>query len=161
MLIGISGKIGSGKDTVANYLSNYHKFKKISYGDIIKRAAFEYFRWDGKKDPRGRALLQVLGTVGRKYNTDIWVEQVKSQYNKNVNTVISDCRLLPEIEWIANEGGILIRLIRNCREKSTHITETELDDYPYFNFILKNNKTPQWLYDRLDEIVEGNKDGGK
>lgn len=36
-IIGICGKAGSGKDVVADYLSIYNKFKKVSFAAPIKR----------------------------------------------------------------------------------------------------------------------------
>jgi dephospho-CoA kinase len=37
MLVGVCGKAGAGKDTIADYLVNAYKFKKIALEDPIKR----------------------------------------------------------------------------------------------------------------------------
>ena len=37
MLIGITGKIGSGKTTVANYLVNYWEFQEYTMAEPIKQ----------------------------------------------------------------------------------------------------------------------------
>ena len=47
----------------------------INYADYLKFIAKEYFGWDGKKDEKGRTLLQWLGTdfVRNRYPT-FWVD---------------------------------------------------------------------------------------
>ena len=44
MLLGLSGCIGSGKDTVANYLAS-HDFIKLSYADSLKDICSSLFGW--------------------------------------------------------------------------------------------------------------------
>lgn len=43
MIVGISGRANSGKDTVANYLVNQYKFTKIALADPLKRFVMEVF----------------------------------------------------------------------------------------------------------------------
>ena len=43
MLIGITGKAGVGKDTVAEHLWHKHSFVRIGLADPLKRAAQEIF----------------------------------------------------------------------------------------------------------------------
>jgi dephospho-CoA kinase len=37
MLIGLSGKAGAGKDTVADYLVRCYKFQRMAFADPMKR----------------------------------------------------------------------------------------------------------------------------
>ena len=46
MLVGITGKAGSGKDTVGDYLVKSHGFKKIALADPIKRLVKDVFVLD-------------------------------------------------------------------------------------------------------------------
>ena len=50
-IISISGLIGSGKDTIAEYLINNHGFKKDSFAATLKDAVAAMFGWD-------RAMLE-------------------------------------------------------------------------------------------------------
>jgi hypothetical protein len=45
-LIGVSGQIGSGKDTVANYLCAQYGFVKVALADPIKRFGYHVFHFD-------------------------------------------------------------------------------------------------------------------
>ena len=45
------------------------------YADILKHICTNFFGWDGKKDERGRHLLQYIGTdIVRKKDSNFWVD---------------------------------------------------------------------------------------
>jgi dephospho-CoA kinase len=46
MIIGVCGFIGSGKDTVADYLVNFHEFRRESFANTLKDAVAAVFGWD-------------------------------------------------------------------------------------------------------------------
>ena len=46
MIIGITGFIGSGKDTAANYLVAQHGFRRDSFAGALKDAVAQIFGWD-------------------------------------------------------------------------------------------------------------------
>ena len=64
MIIGLSGTIGCGKDTVADYLVNIHRFKREAFANSLKEAMSVIFGWEW-------ALLE-----GRSKESRIWREQV-------------------------------------------------------------------------------------
>lgn len=140
MIIGITGLIGSGKDTAANYLITHHKFKKESFANSLKDAIASVFGWDREllegqsKHSREwreqidewwserlgmkitpRWVLQYWGTeVCRKgFHDDIWIASVENKLRKTKDDiVISDVRFPNELMAIKNAGGMTIRINR-------------------------------------------------
>jgi hypothetical protein len=141
MIIGICGLIGSGKDTIADYLQNIHQFRRESFAHALKDAVAQVFGWDREllegrtKESRAwreqvdpwwserlkmphltpRYVLQVWGTeVARKsFHDDIWIAALENKLRKTKDdVVISDCRFPNEIKSIKNAGGIVIRVVR-------------------------------------------------
>ena len=137
MIIGVCGFIGSGKDTVADYLVNFHEFRRESFASTLKDAVANVFGWDRtmlegrtaqarewreQVDPwwakrldmptlTPRWVLQYWGTeVCRKsFHDDIWIASLENKLrNSQDNVVISDCRFPNEIASIRNVGGKII-----------------------------------------------------
>lgn len=60
----MSGYAESGKDTVADIIAEKlnGSSMKVAMADYLKHMATKYYNWDGKKDIKGREILQKLGT---------------------------------------------------------------------------------------------------
>jgi len=143
MIIGICGFIGSGKDTVADYLVNFHEFRRESFANTLKDAYAAVFGWDRtllegrtkearewreQVDPwwaerldmptlTPRWVLQYWGTeVCRKgFHDDIWIASLENKIrNSKDHVVISDCRFPNEIQSIRNAGGKIIWVQRGA-----------------------------------------------
>lgn len=137
MIIGICGFIGSGKDTIADYLVNFHEFRRESFASTLKDAVSSVFGWDRtllegrtkearewreQVDPwwadrldmptlTPRWILQYWGTeVCRKaFHDDIWIASLENKLRTSKDhIVISDCRFPNEIQSIRNAGGVII-----------------------------------------------------
>lgn len=68
------------------------------------------------------------------------------------NWVITDVRYPNEAEAIKNLGGILIRIDRNTEFIDNHISETALDDYNGWDYVIDNNGTFASLFNQVKEI---------
>jgi hypothetical protein len=140
MIIGFVGFIGSGKDTAADYLVNFHGFRRDSFANTLKDAVSAVFGWDrtlleGRtKEAREwreqvdfwwsnrlgrqitpRWILQYWGTeVCRQgFHDDIWIASLENKMRKTKdNIVISDVRFPNEIKAIHSAGGIVVRVKR-------------------------------------------------
>lgn len=141
MIIGVCGFIGSGKDTIADYLTNFHGFRRESFANSLKDAVAHVFGWDRtmlegrtkqarewreQVDPwwaarlnmpnlTPRWVLQYWGTeVCRKaFHDSIWIASLENKLrNSKDDVVISDCRFPNEIKSIKDAGGIVIRVHR-------------------------------------------------
>ena len=141
MLVGITGLIGSGKDTAADYLCTFHGFKRMSFASSLKDAVAAVFGWDramlegSTKASREwreqidqwwstrldiphltpRWVLQQWGTeVCRSgFHNDIWVSSVENKLRNNKDDiVITDCRFPNEVTAIKDANGLAIRIHR-------------------------------------------------
>ena len=141
MIIGICGFIGSGKDTIADYLVNLHHFRRESFASTLKDAVAQVFGWDRtmlegrtkqarewreQVDPwwaerlhmptlTPRWILQYWGTevCRRAFHDDIWIAAVENKLSKSQDDiVISDCRFPNEIAAIKQQNGLVILVKR-------------------------------------------------
>ena len=141
MIIGFVGFIGSGKDTAADYLVNFHGFRRDSFANTLKDAVASIFGWDrtllegrtkearewreqvdpwwanrlGMPTLTPRWVLQYWGTevCRHGFHDDIWIASVENKMRKTAdNIVISDVRFPNEIRAIHNAGGVVVRIKR-------------------------------------------------
>ena len=141
MIIGICGLIGAGKDTAADYLVNFHEFKRDSFAATLKDAVAQVFGWDREllegrtkqarewreqvdpwwaarlnmPDLTPRLMLQLWGTeVCRKgFHDDIWIASLENKLRHSAdNIVISDCRFSNEVAAIRAQGGRIVWIQR-------------------------------------------------
>lgn len=141
MIVGVAGFIGSGKDTIADYLITFKGFKRMSFAEPLKDAVAAIFGWDRDllegttkysrewrdkvdtwwserldiKHLTPRWVLQQWGTeVGRRaFHDDIWIASIENRLRSvKDNIVISDCRFPNELKSISRAGGINIRVSR-------------------------------------------------
>ena len=143
MIVGFVGFIGSGKDTAADYLVNFHGYRRDSFANTLKDAVACVFGWDrtllegrttqarewreqvdtwwaerlNMPNLTPRLMLQLWGTeVCRTgFHDDIWIASLENKMRKTTdNIVISDVRFPNEIKAIHNAGGIVVRIKRGA-----------------------------------------------
>jgi len=210
-LIGISGKIGNGKDLlfdVINYIitedywtsfEHYmHESRKVDevyenkkFAGILKDITCKLIgcnvsqledrefkeaelgeEWNGLTP---RKILQLLGTeAGRQIiHPNIWVNALFADYRSDDNWIITDVRFPNESKAIKDRGGIMIRVNRLTEEeknsaykaragrpnnaiglifKDEHASETALDDYDGFDYVIENDGTVQDLIDKVKSL---------
>ncbi len=140
MIIGVCGLIGSGKDTIADYLVNIHEFRRDSFAATLKDACAAVFGWDrdmleGRTrssrewreqrdewwsqrlgiDITPRYILQQWGTevCRNHFHDDIWIASLENKLrHAKDDVVISDCRFPNEIRGIRENGGMVVRVKR-------------------------------------------------
>ena len=176
-LIGLTGKAGHGKDTVAKLLP----VARVAFADELKRDAFwtlvqapaspylEVFeslnpRPDPitfinniKHIPAVRVFLQSFGQAMRHTQADYWVRRCFRKMEEGVWYAVTDVRYPNEADAIKLRGGIIVRVFRPdfdnglTPEAQAHESETALDDYP-FDTVLVNDGS----LDQLREEIRDN-----
>ena len=141
MIIAISGLIGSGKDTVADYLVNLHEYRRESFAGNLKDSMSAIFGWDRemlegrskssrewreKVDPwwaerldmpqlTPRWILQYVGTdvIRANFHNDMWIASLENKLRQSEDDiVISDVRFKNEVTMLRNLGAICIEVTR-------------------------------------------------
>jgi hypothetical protein len=200
MLIGIVGFIGSGKGTVGDILEQ-KGFIKDSFAKPLKDAISVMFGWprdllEGdtevsrkwREEPdvywsekfnrtfTPREALQLMGTeAGRNvFHKDIWVISLLNRA-KGKDVVVTDVRFKNEIEYIQNNGGIVVRIQRGKEPKWYDVAMLANQGYPAalrtmnelnihqserdwigceFNYTIDNNGTLQDLGNKVEEMLQ-------
>lgn len=154
MIVGVVGFIGSGKNTVAKYLSDEKNFQTLSFAEPLKEMVSIVFGWDKKlldgltdesrsfremeddwwseklgKRITPRFMLQYMGTevFRNTISKEIWIHVLDNKINRagDKNIVIPDVRFPNEIQFIRKKGGKIIRVLRG---KEPEWYETALED---------------------------------
>lgn len=153
-LIGLTGKAGAGKDTLAGLILEHTTGTTRAFAEPLKRAAREVFGLTDEqmtdrvlkeqvipywgKSPR--QILQLLGTEGIRnvFGGDTWVknadlrlqalESAEAGQALPIEVVIwTDVRFAEEAEWIRANGGVVVEVRRPGIEAvAAHSSESGL-----------------------------------
>lgn len=170
MIIGLSGKMGAGKDTVADLLQEMHpEMRRASFALRVKQvvalltgtsAAFNATA-EGKQsvapgyEDTGMTLGRMQQLVGQGMRDvvcdDIWVRSVLNEAAAAdaATTIITDVRYPNEVLEILKRGGAVYRIVRDVSGEFTagrdteHPSETALDHFPAsaFTGVIANDGT--------------------
>ena len=134
-------------------LSAYH------FIDFVKGENF----YENKTDLT-RILLQLYGTeiFRDRIDPDYWVKQTIERIKKTEESVsiITDVRFPNEIEMLDNDvelNTIVIRVERNIKrdgDKHEHESETALDNYVHYDYIVDNNGSLEDLWNSASTIKD-------
>lgn len=162
-IIIISGKQYSGKDTLASILlKKMPDFKRVGIGDAIK---IEYgkknnlsFEEIEKNKHLYRNDLIELGNWGREKDKNYWL----SSLSKMDKIIVPDIRVLDEVNFFKEKNAFLVRIESNIESRKTRgiivnendNTETNLDNYKNWDFIVYNNSDLEHLNKEADMLLE-------
>ncbi len=188
MIIGISGKKGSGKTTVAMDLYD-HLGKRpvavIPFAKALKELVLELFpveQWmlDGTEREKNtatamgltaRELMQLLGQGMRTIWAECWVYawglrvwEALERLGPDTVVLVPDVRYPNEVEAIHAMGGKVIRLTRAPHQDDRHESEVALDGEPMSVFDVVSMNAGQPVADTLKscrQIVDVWLEGGR
>lgn len=158
-IIGISGKMGSGKNFFSEkvlypYFKSSFNILIIGFGDLMKNELYARDKtliYDDLYDHKTfetRQKLQQYGTEnGRdKYHEDIWVrgldiqiETFSRRSGPNALIIICDIRFPNEFEYVKSRGGKNIRIISPNRTNDRYFKEAIGDENKLE--IIKNHRS--------------------
>lgn len=175
LILGISGKRGVGKTTLANFLCNKYDFKRVSFAEELRNLAQVLFplKEDDLSNPKKKEakfrhydwtprefmihLGEFLRFHDKSYFLNAGIAKCKDQKGKYV---IDDVRYINEAEAIRKMGGKIIRVERyehqNPYGKNLDVeSETQLDNYQ-FDYTIKEpaNQKLSDLMRMADNIYE-------
>ena len=183
MIIAISGLIGSGKDTVADYLVNLHEFRRESFAGNLKNAMCEIFGWDRNmlegrsKSSREwreqvdewwakrldmphltpRWILQHVGTdvIRGHFHDDMWLASLENKLRKtDDDIVISDVRFKNEVTMLKNLGAVCVEVTRGDRPAwYQHATE---GDVKKLETLKVHRSEYDWIGTEFDATLDNN-----
>lgn len=164
----IKAQIGVYFDTRSE-MAGDQTFKNIE--SSIDKLKIKDENWYEDKTDITRSILQLVGTeiFRKRVDDNWWVNQLKDRcINSNSDFIIvTDCRFKNEIEGIlCNDfDTIAIRVERNINTDNwvaAHDSETALDNWKEWNFIVDNNGSLDDLKESvkvvLDDIINKKKE---
>lgn len=160
MVIGLVGKRGVGKDSVAELIRIKWGFGTASFAAPVKQACASIFCLDAydmedrtKKETidtrwgiSPRQMMQLVGTdcVRKQFGEDHWLKHMELRLKKMGEpfVVITDVRFANEAEMIKQQGGLLIGISRptlhNSSSTDAHCSESGINDIAV-DYVLHND----------------------
>ncbi|WP_035987270.1 AAA family ATPase [Brevibacillus agri] len=175
--LALTGRMRSGKDSAAAYLTQQYGFVRFAFGDGIRKVCRELFPDQMAQAHKPRALLQGVGQAMRAFNPDVWVNATmrdivdyrlqQTDMRRIPNIVITDLRQPDEYDRLRSEGFVIIRV--NASDETriqrmidagdtfddgalTHETEQHVDSFAV-DYEIDNNGSLAELYAQVDEIM--------
>lgn len=153
MIIGLTGKARSGKDTFANAIVFKYRVRKIAFADALKASTKALFKFSDdqlfvNKDREDeyweitpREVLQDLGLYYReKYGESFLIYRLQLDITDEHYYVIPDVRFENEAKWI-REQGIIVHVRRpGAKRVREHESEKELIVYDQ-DYVVHNANT--------------------
>ena len=112
-----------------------------------------------------REILVYVGTyvLQKQINKNVFVNIVRNkildEQNQNPNleyVIITDNRFTHELNFIHENNGITISIIRNSIEQLNNVAEHDLDDVEDYDFVIDNSGTYDDLFEEVWNIVHNN-----
>ena len=177
MRLGFSGKMRSGKDTAADYMTEKlgsfgYNIQRLSFAGTLKRIGSYIQQECGFPVERDRELYQWLGTdYGRKRNPNVWTDALERQITTleaegDVDAIlVTDVRFPNEVEMLHRRGFTLVRVSANpalrlfrgadpdCLEHLSEVALDELDRREAFDWMIQNEGSLDDFKRVLDAVI--------
>ena len=170
--IGISGRLRSGKDTVAKmfialFQSHGIEMSRAGLAEPIYEEAKSFYVKNGLVWRKNRRLLEGIGGA---FNDDYpkgdkLLEIFNNTYaNSSANIVVPDVRRMKQADWFIKKGFPVIRVVSDkkirkdrCKPgefQEGHSSDFEMDKYKKFTYSICNEGGIEDLYTSVKGIFE-------
>ena len=168
MLIGISGKKRTGKDTVGAMVVEWLRSKDFTAAqaafadnlreEVARATGVSPDQFEVDKD-RWRPILQWWGVEFRRHykGEDYWIRQMTEKLlamDEQV-VVLTDVRFRDEADYVNRSGGHVLRVERETGLQDSHSSETDLDSYEEFSDVIRNDGSLEDLERKVSEYLDG------
>lgn len=169
----LCGKAKNGKSTFGNFVkASYEKKGKkvcmLEYSDYIRYYIMKYFGWDGDENNKPREFMQQLSTeiIRKQIDPDFLVrraiEDLKVLSFFFDVAILSGVREEKEITLPKKEfkDCLSVQVVRTdfdnelSERAKKHYTETALDNYHDYDYVIENNGTLEDLKKSAEKFVE-------
>lgn len=184
VVVGLTGKAATGKDTVGDYLVSHYRFTKDSFASPLKRLVGDIFGvpmnilcpespeereqreklLEGWGDWSARKLLQYIGTelFRRHIDRDVWVKSFCQRMTRDgdKNYVVTDIRFPNELDFLRGEFANSFVSINMHREGCDGNTEGGIKAHESEAYNLRcdydicNDSSFEDLYAEIDLIMK-------
>ena len=172
-LIGLSGKLGSGKNYIAEkiiapYFQDKYNILIIGFGDQVKNELYArdvtltYDLLYDQKSYESRKKLQEYATeYGRdRYNQDMWIRGLDMQIEtfqkrspKEAMILICDVRFVNEANYVKNKNGLLFKVNSPNRTNSRYWKEADNNQLKYNDICNHKSEIDLDNYTLFDFII--------
>lgn len=167
IIIALSGKKQSGKDTVADILTELARPTRVfrlAFADALKEelacALGVTVDYINQNKAKFRSLMQAWGDTRRAVNgNDYFVNKLlvklnDARYNNHCIVVITDLRYMHELIILRSIGAYICRVVRNIDDfGDPHSSEIDLDTFYEWDNIVMNNHTLESLKQEVKELL--------
>jgi len=163
MIIAISGKKRSGKNTVANLISKEFydicSVEQFALADPLKQEICKVFNVTIPEIETNkgmfRELLQAWGLFRRRFNGDkYWLELLLRKLTRSNARImiVTDVRFQNEFNILKAAGALMVRVNRTFDDKDPHPSENGLEENG-FDYTIDNDGDEQDLVKKTKELI--------
>lgn len=169
MLIGLGYRKRNGKSISSRYMVENYGYIEFAFATRLKQMIdalhdipiyYKETAKEAKIPTLGKSYRNLCESYGQgmreQFGPTYWVNLLKEDM-KNTNkdkVVISDVRHYGEVEFVKQQGGILVNIHNPRLELDLkHISEQQLANYDKWDYVIVNDGTKEDLYKKIDDLL--------
>jgi dephospho-CoA kinase len=162
--IALSGRSGSGKTEIADYLVEKHGYTRCSSGAACREICKRFFGTDSK------AILNRITDAFKAVDPDVWLNAALSSAAADAPVVFDSMRFITDYTFLKGRGFFTWRIeaphnvrLDRMRERNQVVTpeddehraETELDQEAFDQIIDNSEAGLELLYSKIERVLNG------